>query len=78
MLHMTFVLAVTIAGGMVGWVLGWIIDEIEEALDARQQQRRERAQLAIRQARAMRTIDRITAYAVAELLRIDGDELPYA
>lgn len=78
MLHVMFVLGVAVAGGMVGWALGWIIEEIEGALDARQQRRREHARLAIRQARAMREIDGITTAAVAELVRIAGEELSYA
>jgi len=78
MLHVAVVLGMALAGGMVGWALGWIIEEIEEALDVRQQRRREHARLAIRQARAMHEIDRITTAAVAELVRIGSEDLTYA
>lgn len=78
MLHMAFVLGMSLAGGIVGWTLGWLIDEIEEALDVRRKQRRERALLAMRQGRAMRTIDRITTAAVAEMVRIARDGRPDA
>jgi membrane protein YqaA with SNARE-associated domain len=78
MLHVMFVLGVSIAGGMVGWVVGWIIEEIEEALGARRQQRRDHARLAIRQARAVREIGWITTAAVAELVQIAYEEPLYA
>ena len=64
----------------VCWTIGWTIEEIQDALEARRERRvrREHARLAMRQARAIESIDHITVAAIREMGRIARDGRPDA